>query len=402
MPGVAEYFIPIALVAWLIFSAVSLHGTYFYLRGVGHRYQLAVHPAAVVIIPIRGVPECFSELWAALLAQTYDRWRVMFVVESETDPACAAIRAEMERARPSWPIEIVVAGATTKSSQLNHNCLAAIRRLRPEDEVVVLTVADMVPAPEWLAQIIHPLNTPAIWFVSAYPFMFPADRRLSTAVACALCQSVACVPRIPETTGIAWGGTMALRRQTLETLDLQRWWGGTISNDSTMTRALWEKGGSVYGGRVMLIPSRESLSWIELVRLWRRWYLNARLYLPLYWLGAAVGSLIPIVGWATAIPLAIGGNVAAIGVMATAFGLHQWRATVRRRLRLALSPGHDDRVLALADRWGAPAWCVLRAAIIWSVLFMRTVRWAGRVYRVEGPHRILVVEGPGTPASSTS
>ena len=402
MPGIAEYFTPIALAVWLTFSALSLYGTHFYLGGVGHRYQLALHPAAVVIIPIRGVPDCFPELWATLLAQTYDRWRVMFVVESETDPACAAIKEAMQRSRPPWSIEIVVAEAATESSQLNRNCLAAIGRLRPEDEVVVFSVADMVPTPECLAQTIHPLNTRDIWFVSAYPFMLPSDSRLSTAVSCALCESLACIPRVPQRSNIAWGGTMALRRQTLETLDLSRWWGSTISNDSTMTRALWEKGGSIFGGRVMLIPSRESFGWIELMRLWRRWYLNARLYLPLYWLGAAVGSLVPIIGWATAVPLAIEGNLAAIGILGIAVGLHQWRATLRRRLRLALSPGHDDRVLAWADRWGAPAWCVLRAGIIWSVLFMRTVHWAGRVYRIDGPHRIRVVEGPAAPATTTS
>jgi hypothetical protein len=185
-----------------------------------------------------------------------------------------------------------------------------------------------------------------------------------------------------------------LRRHTLDQLDLSRWWSDTISNDCTMTRAVWEKGGAVSGGLVTLIPSRESMGWIESIHLWRRWYLNIRLYLPRRWLVVAVGSLVPIAGWAAVIPLAIDGSPAAIGVLGVAVGLHHWRATLRRWLRLTLSPGHDDRVMALADRWGAPVWCVLRAVIIWSVLFMRTARWAGRVYRVDGPHRIRVIDGP--------
>jgi hypothetical protein len=394
------YLVP--LTAWIVFSAAGLYGTHLYLGGVGHRYRLPAHPATVVIIPIRGVPAGFAELWAAMLAQTYDRWRVMFVVESAADPACAAINEAASRAPPPWPFEIVVADATTKSSQLNRNCLTALARLRPEDDVAVFTVADMVPPPHWLAQTVHPLTTAAVWLVTAYPLMFPADRRLSTAVSCVLCQSLACAPRFPETAGIAWGGTMALRHQTLRKLDLQRWWGDTISNDSTMTRAIWEKGGTVFGRRVMLIPSRESFEWLELIRLWRRWFLNARLYLPMHWLGAAIGSLIPIAGWATAIPLAAAGNIVAIAALGAAVGLHQWRATLRQRLRVALSPGHDDRLLVLLDRVGAPAVSVLRAVLIWSAPFARTVRWAGRVYRVDGAHQIRVVGAATAPTSGAS
>jgi hypothetical protein len=395
MAGAVEYLSPILMVAWLTFTGITCYGAHYYLRTVDRRHVLTAHPATVVIIPIRGVPAGFAELWAALRAQTYDRWRLIFAVESETDPACAAIRDATDRAPPPWPVEIVVAGFATESSQLNRNCLAAAGRVRPEDEIVVFSVADMVPPPHWLEQTVYPLTLPGIRLVSAFPLMVPNDQRLSTAVSCAMCLSLAIVPRVPQRSNTAWGGTLGLRRETLESLDLERWWRDTASDDCTMTRAIWEKGGYVVGPRAMLIPSRESLSWRESIAMWRRWFTNVRLYWPLHWLGTALGSLVPIAGWAATIPLAAQGNAVAIGVFATAVGLHHWRATLRRRLRLATSPGHDDRLWALVDRWGAPAWCVLRAGLIWSALFVRTTRWAGRVYRIDGPHRVRVIEGPG-------
>jgi cellulose synthase/poly-beta-1,6-N-acetylglucosamine synthase-like glycosyltransferase len=396
---IGEYLPQIALAAWLIMSAVSCYGAYFYLRGVGHRYDWAASPAAAVIVPMRGVPENLAELWATLHAQTYPRarWRLIFVVESEADPAHAAIVAQLQKSLPAASAEIVVAGNTTRCSQLNHNYLAAIRRLRPEDAVVVFAVADVVPPPEWLDETIHPINTPTIWLASAYPLMVPTDSRLSTAVSCEICMAMATVPRYPERLSIAWGGTMALRQSTLKTLDLDRWWGRTISNDSTLTRAVWEKGGTVFGNRVMLVPSPTSVSWRELLRLWSRWFLNARLYLPRHWLAAAAASLVPPIGWAAAIPLAWTGDKLAIGALVLAIGLHHARATIRGRLRRTLWPNHDDRLIALVDRWAAPLCTLLRAAIIWSTLFARTTEWAGRLYRIDGPHRIRVIRGP-TPA----
>jgi hypothetical protein len=394
MIGVGNYLSLIALAAWLIVSAGSCYGAFFYLRGVGHRYELTARPATAVIVPMRGVPENLAEFWAALHAQTYPNWRLIFVVESESDPAHAAIVTQLERSNPAAAAEIVVAGNTSRCSQLNYNYLAAIGRLRPEDTVVVFAVADMIPPPEWLDETVQPLNTPSIWLTSAYPLMVPTDRRLATAFSCVICLSTATVPRFPESFSVAWGGTMGLRQATLKTLDLERWWGHTISNDSTLTRAVWEKGGTVFGNRVMLIPSPTSVGWRELFRLWRRWYLNARLYLPRHWLFAALASLIPPLGWATAIPLAWSGSKAAIGTLAVAIGLHHLRATLRGRLRRALRPGHDDRLVALVDRWAAPVTALLGAAIIWSALFARTTEWAGRVYRIDGPHRIRVLRGP--------
>jgi cellulose synthase/poly-beta-1,6-N-acetylglucosamine synthase-like glycosyltransferase len=387
-----EIFVLVVLAAWLTFSATACFGVYFYLRGVNKRYRLGRERQVAVIIPIRGASPHFPKLWDGLRAQTYQAWRLMFVVESDSDPACAAIMRQLEHAPLPRPVEIVVAGPAVKCSQVNHNCLAAVSRLQPQDEFVVFAAADMIPPPDWLAQATHPINTPSIWLASAFALMLPSDGRLSTAAACALCQSLACVPRFPERFSIAWGGTMAVRRHTLESLDLQRWWSDTVSLDSTITRALWEKGGRVFGTRPMLLPSLESLGWLETVRMYRRWYLNARLYLPRLWIASAFGSLVPIAGWLVSVPLAVRGNVIAAVALAIAFGLNQVRATQRQRLRKALSPGHEERVLALADRWGAPAWCVLRAAIVWSVLFMRTAHWAGRVYRVDGPHRIRIVD----------
>jgi hypothetical protein len=316
-------------------------------------------------------------------------------VESETDPACAAIAQAMERARPPWPVETVVAGLATESAQINRNQLAAIGRLRPGDEIVVFSVADIVPPPDWLAQTIAPLTAPGMRLVSAFPLLLPNDRRLSTAFSCAMGQSFAVVPRLMWHSSVATGATMALRRETLEGLEIERWWRDTVADDCTLTRAIWEKGGAVVGTRVMLIPSRESLTWRESISMWRRWFMNMRLYLGPHWFGTALGALIPIAGWAATIPPAVQGNAAAIGVLATAVGLHHWRSTLRQRLRLAVSPGHDDALLALVDRWGAPAWSVLRATLIWSVLFMRTMRWAGHVYRIDGPHRVRVIERPG-------
>ncbi len=43
------------------------------------------------------------------------------------------------------PVEIVIAGPTEKCAQKVHNLVAALKTLRPDDQVIVFADADIVP-----------------------------------------------------------------------------------------------------------------------------------------------------------------------------------------------------------------------------------------------------------------
>lgn len=395
MQGINQYLLLVLWTLWLLISALSCFGAYYYGRWLGRRKPFNKTPFVAVIIPIRGVPESLPDLWEALCAQTYKNWRLIFSLEAKTDPAYTALSKLIAKSRPVSSVEIVIAGLATDTCQLNHNHLAAVGTLRPSDEIVVFSVSDIVPPPEWIEQTIEPLDNPDVWIVSAIRFLYPIDDRLSTAFAAAMDITIATLPRRPNRFSVAWGGTMALRHETLDALGMERWWRGALTDDLTLTHAIKQRGGFVFGRRIRLLPSPESCSWKELWSAWRRWYLIIRLYAPVVWLGAAAATTLPIVAWLTAIPQALMGNRFAIGALAAAFVLNQLRATFRDRLRRTLPAAARLRWVAIVDRWATPLRLILQCALLWASLFARTTRWGGRVYRVDGPWRVSIVEGPG-------
>src|ERR1051325_11246400 len=118
---------PVLLTLWLLWIAQAAWSAYnvrkFHRRAhrvvrrraraidAGRLYQ----PPVAIIIPVKGTAEHFADHVRALAQQRYPRYRLIFTVESEHDPAYPAlqeIRREIAR-----EIAIVVAGRADRGGQ---------------------------------------------------------------------------------------------------------------------------------------------------------------------------------------------------------------------------------------------------------------------------------------------
>jgi hypothetical protein len=88
------------------------------------------------------------------------------------------------------------------------------------------------------------------------------------------------------------------------------------------------------------------------------------------------------------LPLAVTGNEVAIGTIVIAYALDYMRARLRERIPRKLWGIESHARVKWLDRWATPAWLALHAAVIWSTLFGRTIRWAGRIYRIDNSKRL--------------
>src|SRR5262245_62294306 len=97
-----------SIIGFLLFiqSAFALIATarfarYALRRGPGRqtRYQ----PKAVVIVPCRGLEDSFEENIQAILAQDYRDYEVIFVTESESDPAPGVLARLLKQRRRLAP-----------------------------------------------------------------------------------------------------------------------------------------------------------------------------------------------------------------------------------------------------------------------------------------------------------
>jgi hypothetical protein len=372
----------VPLAAWLIVSAIACFGVYIAQRerppvGVGE-----VEPT-VLIIPMRGIPPHLAELWRGICAQTHRPTRVIFAVESVQDPAYAQLR----KLTGGPPVEVVVAGEANRRGQKIHNMLAALARLEPNDAIVVFADADITPAADWLARLLRDLDRQNIGMTSGYRWLIPTDERWSTAFVCIVNASIASTPRDSKWAN-AWGGSMALRRRTIDALALPTLWDRAVSDDLTISSAVRALGGKVRSPRDALVPALASYSWTDAIVFGRRQYLFTRTHAPQLWIVAAAATTIPLVGWATALPLALTGNKLAIGTIVLAYALDYTRARLRERIPRNLWGLESNPRIKWLDRWATPAWLALHAAVIWSTLFGRKIRWAGRIYRIDAKRRL--------------
>jgi ceramide glucosyltransferase len=372
----------VPLAAWLIVSAVACFGVYIAQRERSPVGGGEVEPT-VLIIPMRGVPPYLPELWRGICGQTHRLARVIFAVESAQDPAYA----RLQKLTGGPPVEVVVAGEATRRGQKVHNMLAALDRLAPSDAIVIFADADITPTADWLARLLRDLDSRDIGMTSGYRWLIPTDQRWSTAFVCIVNGSIASAPRDSKWAN-AWGGSMALRRHTIEALALPTLWDGAVSDDLTISPAVRALGGKVRSPRDALVPALASYSWKDAIVFGRRQYLFTRTHAPHLWIVAAAATTIPLVGWATALPLALMGSKLAIGTIVAAYALDYTRARLRERIPRNLWGIESQRRIKWLDRWATPAWLALHAAVIWSTLFGRTIHWAGRTYRIDAKQRL--------------
>jgi cellulose synthase/poly-beta-1,6-N-acetylglucosamine synthase-like glycosyltransferase len=387
----------VLLVLWVATAMVATYGVWRYQHRLGRRVTIELPMATALILPVRGSTDALPDLWARLQAQDYRGWRLIATVETEADPAYAML-CRLIGEGSAVPAEIVVAGPAVDCAQKVHNQLAALARLRPEDEAIAFIDVDVQPEPDWLTRLIRPLSDPKIDAVSGYRWLMPADRHPATLLICAASQSIASLMR-PRRLNSAWGGTMALRRETLARIGGPAIWRGTALDDLSLTRAIAAHGGVVLSPRELLVPTEVAYTWRDGIAFARRQYLFVRLYRPVLWLFAAVTVGLLAVGWVVALALAVRGYSAGIAALASVIALDQFRATLRRRI-VRVMWGQDGlarlRPILWLDRWATPVWMGFHALIAWSTLAGRTIRWGDRVYRVDTPNSLRIIAAPKT------
>ncbi|MFQ5763271.1 MAG: glycosyltransferase, partial [Candidatus Bathyarchaeia archaeon] len=221
----------------------SLHRSLKHLRSarkaVESKVQVAncderFHPPATVIVPCRGLDLELDENVRAILTQHYPRYSVVFVVDSQLDPAYNALRRMVnELPQPLVDVRIVENRMLPKTSG-KVSALTAAVDAGVEGEVLVFADSDIRPAQDWLSSLVDPLKDDAVGVSTAYRWCVPAARTFAATFQSAW-NAFGTAAFLSSKTVFAWGGSMALRRTVFERLRIRDRWKGEISDDAGVT-----------------------------------------------------------------------------------------------------------------------------------------------------------------------
>ena len=251
------------------------------------RYQ----PKAVVIVPCRGLEHAFEENVQAILTQDYRDYEVIFVTESESDPAHGVLtRLLKQRRRLTPPTWMVVAGEAKNRGQKVHNLLVALDTLNSIDrrvEALVFADSDMLPARNWLAELVAPLGDRRVGATTGYRWYLPSNEwrdpeRSFASILLSVWNSSA-LALLGERSGFAWGGSTAILRETFEGIGVKERWQGALSDDYALTSAVHDGGQRIKFAPQCLVSSQSEVTVKDLLEFTTRQMRITRVYSPRVW-----------------------------------------------------------------------------------------------------------------------
>ena len=238
------------LFLFYFFAAISIYlgvlslrgGVRFtrYLRDELSREYAEFTPFVTIFVPLRGLDEGLKENIAAVFAQDYPNYEIVFVSDDKDDPAWRVVEdVRLSFAGESGPaMQTIVAGRAVDRGQKVHNLSVAVRHARAKSEVFVFVDSDARPRRDWLRSLIAPLQDERIGAATGYRWFVPVRGGFASHLRSVWNAAIASALGADGKKNFCWGGSTAIRRLVFEKCKVIEHWRGTISDDFALTRAV--------------------------------------------------------------------------------------------------------------------------------------------------------------------
>jgi cellulose synthase/poly-beta-1,6-N-acetylglucosamine synthase-like glycosyltransferase len=273
MLEVLNYVVPSLLMALIIGQGVYVA---LYLR-MRRRENLVTDsnflPPASVILCLRGRDPTLLRCLKAIEAQDYPDFELTVVFDSTDDPAYQVVEAFRERTA----IKIRTLVIPQYSGQCGMKCealICAIENLDPQHEVVALIDADSIAAPNWLRVMVGPLANRGVGAVTGDRWFEPNHEFAS--ITRAVWNAAAIVQM--NLYRIAWGGSLAMRSDTIQRLGILDVWRKTFCEDTVLVDLFRRENLTVVRPRQAVVFNEESIAWKNLHFWIARQLLTVRLH----------------------------------------------------------------------------------------------------------------------------
>ena len=200
-----------------------------------------------VLIPVKGTVPDQETVLSAMLVQHHPAFQVIFIVESEDDPANLAV----DRLCRRFPHgRKVISGESSGCAQKNHNLLKGVETLHPDTGILVFCDSTNAADPDWLASLTAPIENGLCEAVTTFRAFDPRPRTLG-----GMCQAVYASFIFILTTlhPKPWGGGTAILAETFHRLRVSDEWSRTVVDDLVLGNLIDKTGVSlVFSPRSLL------------------------------------------------------------------------------------------------------------------------------------------------------
>lgn len=372
-------------------------------------------PPISVILPCKGLDPGFKDNLRKLLDQDYvkdgkPQFEVIFTVASADDPAYAAIE-EIRKTIDLVETKIVVAGVNSQRGQKINNQLAALQVISDRTEAIVFVDSDVIARNNMLRYLVAPLSQPGVGATTGYRFYIPFKGDLPSVLR-SMWNRVTAWEMGSEKYAFAWGGAMAIKRDTFKQARVAESWDRAADDDLSLTTSVKALGLQVRFVPQCLVASHGDGSLEEIVEWTNRQLILTKVYyrelwlraiyraiLLSFWLGAVLFSLFAYIAsgsneWLLSLMAGLSLIPVELFFLVKAQGL--WKRVLLANLP---TPATDDEkeLQAAFDKtllrsvMAIPlAHLVLPFVTLYSVLTNR-IKWRGVRYELKSPTETVVV-----------
>jgi cellulose synthase/poly-beta-1,6-N-acetylglucosamine synthase-like glycosyltransferase len=238
-------------------------------------------PKVTLILPCKGVDPGFEQNVRSILDQEYPDFEVLFVTATEDDAARIALKSILHN-YPGRTVSLLVAGIRPDRSEKLNNQLCALASVRPDTEVFVFVDSDVRAHPEFLRSLVEPLNEAEIGATTGFRWYIPAKGGFGSYLRATW--NMGGVPLLADgSLAYAWGGAMAIKRETFERAGIAQRWETALTDDFPLTDGVKTLRLAVHFVPQCLVVSREDSTLWQTVEWTNRQTIICRVYNPCLW-----------------------------------------------------------------------------------------------------------------------
>ena len=358
-------------------------------------------PPATVILCLRGGDPFLERCIVGLLGQDYPDYDVLFMVDQAEDPAMPILKRTLEGSSfKRFRIDVLTNPLDTCSLKCS-SLVQAIDSLPESMEIVAFLDADTIPHATWLRELCTALEPKDVGAATGNRWYRPTHSSQGSLVRY-LWNAAAIVQMYWY--HIAWGGTLAMKLDSIRRSGIMERWRGAAAEDAMVQSSLEKIGQKVEFVPSLMMVNREDCTVSSFQSFVKRQLLFARLYHP-FWslvLVHGIGSAIVFL-WGFCLSAAnvfqgdfVGGAV----VLLSLFAFHGFLTCLLPWMEhavLGIVKGRgEDASWASQPNWVivlllgfVTQWVYTKALL--ECIFLRRFNWRGIDYDVAGPHNIKML-----------
>ena len=351
-------------------------------------------PPAAIILCLKGAEESLGDCLVGLIGQQYPDFELNIVLYSPTDPSARIVKEFFSTVQQVPKIHFLEDPASTCSLKCSAIC-QAIQSLSDRIEVVAFVDGDAVVDERWLSDLVTPLGDTGIGATTGNRWYSPIEGRLGGFVR-KIWNAAAIVQM--QRYEIAWGGTLAIRKNIIDRCGLVAIWRKSFCEDTPLNSLFRKQKLHLHRVPNLIIENKETVSSLSAFHWISRQLLTVRLHHPawkmvlLHGIATGIASIVApllmvLLFWFGETENALTLLKVIVLYQAFNFGLLYMIGKSNRQAinsRESYNRLEDVEERSLATHFVATLMTqLMQPFAVWQANSMEKVKWRGATYRVK-------------------